>query len=41
MVEYAMVLALVAVAAYAAYTTTGWDVSSIVNKTDKSIAASR
>jgi Flp pilus assembly pilin Flp len=40
MVEYAMVLALVAVAVYAAYTATGKDVSALVNKTDKSITAS-
>jgi hypothetical protein len=31
---------LVAIAVYAAYTTTGKNVSSLVNKTDKSITSS-
>jgi hypothetical protein len=38
--EYALVITLVAIAVYAAYTTTGKNVSSLVNKTDKSITSS-
>jgi|HubBroStandDraft_6_1064221.scaffolds.fasta_scaffold1855732_1 hypothetical protein len=40
MAEYALVITLVAIAVYAAYTATGKNVSSLVNKTDASITAS-
>jgi Flp pilus assembly pilin Flp len=40
MAEYALVITLVAIAVYAAYTATGQNVSSLVNKTDKSITSS-
>jgi Flp pilus assembly pilin Flp len=39
MAEYALVITLVAIAVYAAYTATGKNVSSLVNKTDTSITA--
>lgn len=40
MAEYAMVLVLVAIAVYAAYTATGQNVKSLVGRTNSSLASS-